>query len=288
MGKTMIYIFFSSGAFGSTIEYSIRRFAKEFKTVDAAVLADGSMHSFSKECHPVNLDQLTDIDPDVNIVTPIYPNWNLLSVKDTIDEFKKIVTSDDKVIFITQDNITSAARHELFVYHKLGIIEKRFKLSNIQQWNKNYNSFDDMQSWEKREYLSLIYNELIVELLNAKNYSDYNWYTITTNNILFDFEKTIKNIINYLELTFIDDGIDEFYNTWKEKQKYILDDYQLVEKIVNTVITDQELSWGKLNLVTESLIQYKLKLAGFELQCFNLNSFPSNSTQLKQLLARTA
>lgn len=284
----MIYIFFSSGAFGSTIEYSVRRFSKEFKTVDTAVLADGSMHSFSKECHPVNLDQLTDIDPDVNIVTPIYPNWNLLSVKDTIDEFKKIVTSDDKVIFITQDNITSAARHELFAYHKLGIIEKRFKLSNIQQWNKNYNSFDDMQSWEKREYLSLIYNELMVELLDAKNYSDYNWYTITTNNILFDFEKTIKNIINYLELTFVDDGIDEFYNTWKEKQKYILDDYQLVEKIVDTVITDQELSWGKLNLVAESLIQYKLKLAGFELQCFNLNSFPSNSTQLKQLLVRTA
>jgi hypothetical protein len=286
----MIYIFFSSGAFGSTIEYSIRRFAKEFETVDASVLADGSMHSFNKECHTVNLDQLTNIDPDVKIVTPVYPTWDFLSVKNTVDEFKKIVTSDDKVIFITQDNITSAERHELFVYHKLGINEKRFKLSNIQQWNKNYNSLNDMQSWEKREYLSLIYNKLIVELSDAKNYSDYNWYTITTNDILFDFEKTIKNIINYLELTFVDDGIDEFYNIWKEKQQYILDDYQLVEKIVDTVITEQEqeLSWGELNLGTESLIQYKLKLAGFELQCFNLNSFPSNSTQLKQLLARTA
>jgi hypothetical protein len=255
------------------------------------------MHSFVKEFHPLILDQLNTIPFDAKIVTPVYPNLNLLSVAETIDEFKKILTSDDKVIFITQADLNSAERHELFAYYKIypsldknynKLFNLRFDLNNIQQWNKDYKSFDDMQYWEKREYLSLIYSKLCFEFLHAKDQKDDNWLTITTNDILFNFKKTIKNIINYLGLTFIDDELDNFFNEWRVKQQYILDNYQLIEKIVDSVITGQKLHWGGLSLVAEALIQYKLKLVGFDIQCFNLNDFPDNAAQLRSFLIRTA
>ena len=70
----MIYILFPVGAFGTTIEYCIRRFSKEFKINDVAVLPDGSMHNFHKKLHPIFIEQLENIDPSTSIVTPVYPN----------------------------------------------------------------------------------------------------------------------------------------------------------------------------------------------------------------------
>ena len=141
-----------------------------------------------------------------------------------------------------------------------------------------------MQRWEKREYLSLSYHSSLATILNAKNYSNVNWLTITADDILFDFTETIKRIISYLDLTFVDTGLNGFAVQWKEKQQYMLDQYDIVENIVNSTITDQEFSWGELNIVAEALIQYKLRVAGFDLQCYDLNAFPTNNSQLVSLL----
>jgi len=287
----MIYIYFTSGAFGTTIEYSIKRFTKEFESVNANILDDGSMHLYEKECHPIYTHELNLIDcSNFKIVTPVYPNLDRLPVKETINEFKKILTPADKVIFITHNNKSSVQRNELFVHHKIpqSMLSRLRDIDDIQKWNKNYKSSDDMQLWEKRELLSLLFTNIIDDIFSAKNYNNIDWLTITADNILFNFTETIKNIISYLELTFVDDELNEFADHWRKKQQYILDEYSVVENIVNSVIVEKEIFWGELNIVAEALIQHNLRVAGFDLQCYDLNTFPSNTSHLMSLLDRTA
>jgi hypothetical protein len=303
----VIFIYFCPGSFGTTIEYSIKRFTKEFESVNANILDDGSMHLYEKECHPCTADDLKSIkdstwkrvtnswvkfNSNTRIVTPIYPgtypepnSHKNLPINKIINEFKKILTPEDKVIFITHKDNRSVARNELICYQKINAyIDEITEIDGIQRWNKNYKSFNDMQRWEKREYLSLSYHSSLATILNAKNYSNVNWLTITADDILFDFTETIKRIISYLDLTFVDTGLNGFAVQWKEKQQYMLDQYDIVENIVNSTITDQEFSWGELNIVAEALIQYKLRVAGFDLQCYDLNAFPTNNSQLVSLL----
>jgi len=279
----MIYVYFTAGAFGSTVEYSIRRFTKEFETIKADIRDDGSLHSYLKESHPTSDEELKSISPTAKIVTPVYPNHNQETVEVSINGFKKILTSKDKVIFITHQDVNSAERNLLFINEKIPqCLENSMLLDNIQQWNKSYVSHNDMKRWEKREYLSLMFN--YSDISNAKNHSEVDWLTITADDILDNFAETVNRIISYLDLTFVDDGLDAFAEQWREKQQYIVDQYYTVENIVNGTITGQDLSWEDLNVAQESLIQHKLRAAGFELQCNDLNTFPTNSKHLRELI----
>ena len=86
----MIIILFPSGGFGSTVEYSLRQFSHELPKVSASVLDNGSMHSYNKEFHPVQIDQFQQIKKgDYKIVTPVYPGLDYMSPAETIKQFKK-------------------------------------------------------------------------------------------------------------------------------------------------------------------------------------------------------
>ena len=116
----MIAIFFPGGAFGSTLEYCIRRFSKEFETITAEILPDGSMHGYNKEFHPISIDEFKNIGNNIDIITPIYPNLSLLTVDETVDEFIKLVKCS-KIIFITLDDVKMVERNWLFAYYKIGL-----------------------------------------------------------------------------------------------------------------------------------------------------------------------
>ena len=97
----MIIVLFPAGAFGSTIEYSIRQFSNELQKVEATVMESGSMHSYTKEFHPSTLEQFLKIkDNNYEIVTPVYPGLDYKNSSETIKELKK------KYKFITKDCIS--------------------------------------------------------------------------------------------------------------------------------------------------------------------------------------
>jgi hypothetical protein len=61
----------------------------------------------------------------------------------------------------------------------------------------------------------------------------------------------------------------------------------IVNDIVNSVIDNTIMHWEHLNLtlVDESWIQMILRDShGLDLQCYNLNAFPKNTSDLKKLL----
>ena len=287
----MIYILFPGGAFGTTIEYCIRRFSKEFKINDVDILPDGSMHRYQKELHPVRVEELENIDCSAGIVTPVYPNTSLgYTAEEIVNIFKNNILPNSKVIFIVLDNELMYERYTLFRQYK--VISHMFdfnaalSIKSVQQWNPQYTCFNDMQRWEQRELISHQPENNINDFKLAKNCKLNDWLVLTPDDILFDLPNTIKRILNYLNLTYVDDGLDEFCNTWKHKQQYILDLHQLIEDIVINTIDKRYFTWGDLDIQSESLIQYKLKRNGFNLQCYNLNKFPNDSIELSKLLEK--
>lgn len=282
----MITILYPCGAYGSTLEYCIRRFSKEFTTVNCAVSETGNMHGFNKTLHITHSTQLGAIDDSLDIITPLYPMIDSESMYSIIDKFKiHELISHDKVIFVTLPTISLILLARLNSYYKQPKCSVTFfevGAQNVNNWDPAYTTIDVMQVWEKREAVSLL--DTNDAFMNAYTVANPNWLTISADNILYNLPMVVSDIITYLGLTFDDTGIGEFYKDWFSKQQYILDSNQLIETIVESTINNSIFKWDTLDFIVEALVQHKLRLHGYELQCYNLNQFPTDSTTLRKLL----
>lgn len=279
-----IIIFFPVGGFGSTLEYCIRRFSLEFETIDAQVQSNGSMHGLPKESHLLWQNDLQKIqsNPD-KIFTPVYPNLDNTTVKDTVFHFKSFY-DNQKVVFITLDNEEAVEKNELFAYFKIANkIAVQSNQQNIQQWNPDYKTVFDMQRWELREYLSLMYEDLIPMMTEAKTLAEKEWLNLSPQNLLDSFEETIKKVIQYLDLTLINESeLQEFSQYWLSKQQYIIDKHNTMQAIFENTLQNKNFRWDELDIVSEALLQYKFKKQGILLKCFGLNSFPTSTLDLQK------
>ena len=285
---------FVPGTFASTIEYVLRSFTKEYKEkrIILEICNDGSMHSFKKMDHILSGDVLAkhilSSESTDTILTPIYP-FKDLHADETVKLINETVSESTKIVFIYNNDIESAEITMLFQYYKIAIgLGLGFNIfcgnnqDNITNWNSNYTHWSNMQVWELREWLSIFYPLWIKEWVTAINYNPRG-IKISTNDILNNTSNTFKKIINYCELT-EDIPVDNFATEWREKQQYVLDEYILIKQIVDCLILNRELSWRKLNIVSEAIIQQKLRSNGFEIKCWGLNEFPTDTKTLGSLL----
>lgn len=294
----MIIILFPAGSFGSTIEYGLRQFSNELTKVEATVLNSGSMHSYTKEFHPVTIDEFLKIkDTDYEIVTPTYPGLNYLSPVETISELKKHINPSQKVLLIYFTNSNMMERNQLFCYYKSYFYDgKQYDHSMFldfimkdkhKAWNANYSSYKDMEIFELREALSFFIDQQI-EHLEISKVIDENWLCITPDDILYNFKDTILKIIKYFELT-VDpaQNIEEFYHDWFKKQQYIIDESKTIDRIIDSINLNHNILWDKLSIIGEAIIQSKLRRLGIEILCHNLNTFPTSTEDLKKVLLYT-
>lgn len=286
----MLIVLFPAGAFGTTVEYSIRRFSNELATINGTVLETGSMHSFKKEFHPNSIDNFindVNINKDValELVTPVYPGNNYLTPAETITELKKHIDPVQKLVLIHLTDLKMSERNELFNYYKNG---EHFLTSTLKgkhiNWNSEYTSYKDMQIFELREALSFFIDQQGYHL-DVSNIIEHNWLSITPDDILGNFKETILRIIKYFELTFDESqNIDEFHTGWFEKQQYILKEFDTINSVVNAVNSDKLFEWSKLSILGEAIVQSRLRRQGIELACYQLNEFPNNTDNLKKVL----
>lgn len=278
----MIIILFTPGAFGSTIEYSLRQFSNELTKISATVLDDGSMHSYHKELHLCNISEFSKIKDSIyEIVTPVYPNFDRRSPAETIVEFKKNINVTQKVVLIYFASVEMAERNCLFAYYKIPVLLDSILKDKQTSWDTNYSSWQDMQPFELREALSFYIDQQHAHL-EINKVIDNNWLCITPDDILYNFKNTILKIIEYYGLT-VDpsQNIEEFYNNWVNKQQYIIDEFEKIKNILDSVNSNHLFVWDKLSIVGEAIVQSKLRKQGIEIACYNLNEFPNNTDDLK-------
>lgn len=291
----MICIFFVPGMFGSTVEYVLRSFTNELDNIYSEILSDGSMHSFQTQMHLTDRTEFvsffSDRSKSVSIVTPIYP-FNDTKLSELLELCEPYLLVDDKKILIYADSIEYAELNMLFQYHKisagvkisLGIkIFCNNNIDNVQQWNPNYTHWDQMKTWELREWISLFYKKQLMECLDAPNLA-HGWQLVSTKDLLEDTRSTLERIIQWSGLSQNPKNLAEFANNWRRSQQYVLDEYKLINSAVSCTIAQVDFSWTRLNIVAEAMIQNKLREVGFDILCDGLNDFPTTSVELHKLL----
>jgi hypothetical protein len=299
----MIHILFVPGTFGTTVQYAVRQFDKNlidnriFYLEDELILSDGSMHSFVKTGHYCLLQDLNNfldnrIDQDIVITSPIYPMSDAHA--EPIIKLFCERRPNDKYIFIYVADLDQAEITILAHYHKISTGSLNMTIEticgdnvhNIINWNPNYTHWSQMQLWEIREWFSIFYPAWVQEWIDAKQYIPATWISISSKDILADTRSTLLEVINYvggfnLGLT---SEFDNFVNTWRPKQQYLLDEHTIIKNIVEFTISNTPYTWKKLNVISEAIVQRRLRDAGYEIKCYDLNEFPTASDDLHQLL----
>lgn len=291
----MIHILFVPGMFGSTIEHVLRSYTKEYTPTGGVIDKFGALHTFTKEFHPTDgskiykhLDKLTED----SITTPIYPFIDS-RLPDILKEFDNIFNSQHKCMLLHAPNREAAEINMLFQYHKIVLgLEKSLdafysgiKNSNFKRWNKSYQSWADLKPWEFREWFSLFYVEWIQEWIDSKNQVANYFLKISNVDVLTDPESQFKKIINFCELTEVP-GLTDFCTKWKQAQQYIVDEFESINKIISAVTSQQSLTWQPMSIISEAIVQRRLRDAGYEIKCANLDIFPNDSKTLYNLLEK--
>ena len=305
----MIFLFFVPGMFGHTTELVIRKFSNEYNKikdstfqssildtpVTSLIQEDGSLHSFRLEMHDIDYNNIPT--PKSNsIITPIYPG-EFLELEEIADKFSNFDQYHNSPRIVMYADSLEAAEFNMLVQWKKvvpllhcgeKIMFENFN-NNINQWNKNYTSFKDAQRWEIREWFSLSYPKWVSKWMYSHKPLDSTYLKISNNDYLNTTQDCFKKIFDYCNLTF-DQSLaaeyNDFINVWQSAQQPIVNEYTIVNNIVDAVIKKYEYNWNDLNIIQESIVQKKLKDHGLELKCWGLNTFPTNTAQLNNYLER--
>jgi len=291
----MIHVFFVPGMFGSTLEYVLRNYSNEFTSVNADVLSDGSMHSFSKECHPTRQSEINSQLKSINndsITIPIYP-FQTLHLPEILEKYTDYINSTSKEILVHAANTRDAELNMLFQYHKIATGSLQLSLDifcsgnkhNITNWNADYQHWSQMCLWEMREWFSLFYVAWTQEWIESQNQVGTNFYKVSNIEILENLSKVVREIFQHCDLT-ESSGLDDFAVHWRSKQQYIMDEFDLLDRVIECTINNVPFNWSPVNIIAEAIVQQRLRANGYEIRCDGLDVFPTDSTTLYNLLEK--
>lgn len=161
------------------------------------------------------------------------------------------------------------------------------KIYNNWPINKTVD-INDVPNWIKREFLSLY---LMPAWLAQTEWTRMlSWYhpkccVVTVSQLLYDFESSIERIGAHCGFTFAKpvSVLLPYHQENLKLQKFTNQD-QICKQVVDSIVNNQHLDWNDLTLISESWVQWQLRNLGYEIRCHGLDTFPTNSIQLKELL----
>lgn len=284
----MIHILFTAGSFGSTIEYIVRRFSKEFELEDANILPDGSMHTFQKAYHAQSSYDIQQLKSQQSSVSSIlYPNKDLLSA-DVISLVKSNIEATHKVVFISCPTIQDYTLVTLCTFAKTNVGNDIVKYlnGNAHRWNSNYCSVDDMKRWEKRELMSLTLFDIMNQIINCADQVLPNWFTLSPSDIVADIYGASIKILNYLDFTIVDhEQLQKFTQQWIIAQQSYINQSELINLITNKIINKEQFVWRQLLFIEEVLLQCQLLYFGYNIHCNDLDEFPTDAVTFNKLIS---
>jgi hypothetical protein len=289
--RNNISIVFASGCYGHWVNWCVRYFGRG-EDIPLPFNDNGNSHNlpFSKFYNNTALYLNDTSSNDIVAMHPVSEACE--NLKDTL---LKVSECSHKTIFITPDKNTALlawnnkftkVRDEWFTPY-MAQIEK----DTLDGWDKNWS---EMSTWQRREFLSYYWwparlSEHNVQSLEDFNYPEHeslNIFTVKLSDLRDNFSDTITKMLNYLCLDQKRSASDIkiVYSAWAKLQKHFYKD-NLVEEIINSIITDVDMEWGPLTLIDEATIQMILRdVHKLDLMCYELDQFPENTKALRSKL----
>lgn len=292
----MINIFFVPGMFGSTIEFCIRNFSNEYQSkltneLESYIRVDGTLHSVTKELH-LTSDKMPDIlkqygSSSTAISTPIYPTQrkHFPEIINTLYENSDF--KNNKNVLLFADTLSAAELNLYFQYYKIatGSHDTGLKMG-LGIFFNHREDWQELDYWELREWFSIFYTNWIQEWTESYQNVQKDFLTVSNVDFLYHPKQCLERIFEHCELTFNQKDIDKFVKMWQNKQQYIINNENLCRDIIANTIEQLDFSWESTNIVQEAIIQKRLRDCGYEIKCWNLNTFPTNTEQLYNLLEK--
>jgi len=291
--KDTIVIAFHGGCYGAYLEWCLTTLCNN-NTLQEPFDANGTSHNFLG-------NQLLDIDQWQRYVqSPCQFQFARLHPKvkkthDISENIIKISENASHVICLYPDQSTMLLSINN-VFYKIWdcwiknqfttIIDQR-KIYDIWPVSENI-PIDQVPRWIIREFLSFYLMPSWFDQIEWDRRSQWSYpksTIITVSELLFDFNSTLLKIEKFCNIKYCRPITDLIPSHQKnlELQKYI-DQDSVCYQIIDAVMRDNNLDWATLPLPSEAWIQWELRNRGFEIQCHGLDTFPTNSVQLKQLL----
>lgn len=208
-----------------------------------------------------------------------------------IDNINEVLNDCDRLIFIYPDRDSKLLCINNY-YQKVwdDWWESQFARGYIDK-EKIYNNWPvdpstpikDIPIWIRREFLSYYlmpawYSQ--VEWFLPDCWHDDRCLVVYMKDILYDIETTLEKIKEFGNLNFVCSvsSLQESHNKMMSLQAN-LDQDRICKEICHAIINQQDLDWSQqyLPLASQSWIQWQLRTQGWEIQCHELNDFPSNT-----------
>lgn len=289
-----VAIAYTAGAYGTYLEWCLTTLTSEGKIV-APFSSNGNSHKFQGNLFIHLFDKTDIVDSTKNLnFFRFHPKHNKKqSLSDNLTNVCNITQSlihlypDRNSVLLCISNMHAKVFENWW--------ESQFNEYVIDQ-NEIYNNWpidpglniNQVPGWVQREFLSLY--------LMPAWFDQIEWYhpdvwqhkkcqVLTIHELLHNFEKTLSQLEYFCNLKYKKPVTDllEFHKQNLQNQLY-LDEDTLCNQIVNSAVEGKSFSWSPRSLISEAWIQWQLRNLGYEIQCHELDIFPTNSVHLKELL----
>lgn len=281
--KDTVAILYPPGGYGTFVEWSMVYLMGHVPVDDRPFTASGSAHCYIG--HGYDLQSSSPISGyfESDDHYPLVRTHGAMSPTFSFQNFVDAYSPYLNHVILMQPALDST----LMLTHNL--ITKVKSESNITK-----NQIDKLSSeceplWSIRENLSFWFEG---------RYPHYNnWCAADGSNVIpvsiREFVDNPKHILldimgrtGFAASTERIDSYDTVINEWRPLQKF-LDVDNVVMKIIDCTINNQHFDWSdqKLDLLDEAFIQMLLRsLHRLEIKCYNLDVFPTNTSDLRKLL----
>jgi len=286
-------ILFNGGAYGTYVEWCLTSLSTSDQ-LSSPFRANGASHNFDGN-HLLNMQGWRQYlsGSDHSKFVRLHPKTDKNhSLKNHLDE---ILQSVDQVIFLYPDTDSVLLNLNNWIdkvwYNRwIDFIGSEVDYKKIY---KNWpiapdTAIKDIDVWIYREFLSMY--------LVPSWQSQVEWYFpdkwqsprcryIFVKDLLHDFENTITAIADFLKLDVQRpiSALLQYHEQNIKLQKHI-DQDKICNYIIDSILNGDFITWNALPIVSEAWIQWRLRELGYEIRCHGLDTFPTTSVQLKELL----
>jgi hypothetical protein len=238
----------------------------------------------SVSCHRIQLKMLEQIAD--NVIVLYYSLDNILWGENNIIK-SFIEKTDDNLHYLKNNQLEGLESHLVSTLKEHLVLE--FKDDPlVKNWGKQ--SAADMEDWELREFLSMYLYGRWTDVFDPDMFAtlkkEFPAVTFMEIGELRDnFADTITTLFKKLNLPMIRDNIEFIHKEW-DKLQYFKDRDKQVKAIVDSVLGNEDLAWTDLSIIDEAEIQRQLRNNGWEIRCYDLNIFPTNTVDLRRLLTK--
>jgi len=288
-----IAIAFNGGTYGTYLEWCLTTLSSTSQVIPPFTSV-GNSHMFRGN-HLLNIDGWKKFINSSNDAQFVRFHPKTMPHESLSSNMNYVCNSADSVIYIYPDQDSILLSLNNFTY-KIWKDWWQHSFDTEINVNKIYNnwpvskdvSLDNIPKWIKREFLSLYL--IPAWFAQVEWYHPSSWHhpkccVITVKQLLYEFEYSIMRIKSHCNLEF-EKSIDDLLTLHQENlrlQKYTNQD-SICKEIIAAVVDNQPLDWENITLTSEAWVQWELRNLGYEIKCHGLDTFPTNSVQLKELL----